>query len=79
MPVDEPKLKPCPFCGRTPHLTSYKGNARVNCSCGASIHFWNGENTVQATDAVALAWNRRAGLKVVGRRIRKFFSSLIGW
>lgn len=52
-------LKPCPFCGRIPKLHVYKGTARINCSCGASVHSWFGRTTEESEQEVRLVWNRR--------------------
>lgn len=63
------KLKPCPFCGGTPHVAqNYLGQKYVRCpECGACVwgrdtDDWSvgkmGEK--QAEKSAAEAWNRRA-------------------
>jgi len=66
-------LRPCPFCGRQPEVSSRPGStedakfvAFTVCMCGgysARAHQWGGGDTDEAArSASALAWNTRASL-----------------
>lgn len=53
---DKPALRPCPFCGRPPTMSSGLDEWWVNCGCGSA-----GPCAVSALDA-ANVWNQRARL-----------------
>ena len=66
--INDPKLKPCPFCGEDAAIWFYPASERLNCSdsyyvgctndnCGCEMEHQGGWKTYD--DAVN-AWNRRS-------------------
>ena len=53
--MTEPKLKPCPFCGREP---VYVADGKVICICGAMMQSFNEWKPFTEQEAID-RWNKR--------------------
>lgn len=53
--MTEPKLKPCPFCGREPF---YVADGKVICICGAMMQSFNEWKPFTEQEAID-RWNKR--------------------
>lgn len=66
VPVERPKLLPCPCCGGKPTYMEGSGSKRIKCmACGlrtVSVAFGSFIQTeAEAEIAIAERWNRRTG------------------
>lgn len=58
------KLKPCPFCGEIPEITTFwkEGptfTAWIDCDCGVQMRSSRSHTREEAVEEVAAKWNRR--------------------
>ena len=53
--MTEPKLKPCPFCGREP---VYVADGKIICICGAMMQSFNEWKPFTEQEAID-RWNKR--------------------